>query len=185
MSEWTTLEYPSGGKLIRSSWGRGVVDNLNYLYERKAPFYQGYLYGDIIPDKDLFYVIGHPDARLKQVHVGHGYFIYDTYVSGKSFLDLEARVRKLETVKAPFYEGYLYGDIIPSVDKFYDIGKPDAKIRTIHSEYGYFTYTYTKTLSVGDIFFGMGWRMFEKKDGIYLEKVPEGHVYKILLERVK
>jgi len=77
------LEKPSPGRVIRSTWGAGVVEALDFLYQRLAPFYEGYMSGSIIPDTDLLYLIGNPDARIKEVHAGYGYFTYEVTVDGK------------------------------------------------------------------------------------------------------
>lgn len=38
---------------------------------------------------------------------------------------------------------------------------------------------------IGGINFKFGWRLFEKPDGLYLEKTPEGKLWRISMEEVR
>jgi len=73
---WKGIEKPVSGRVIRTAWGVGVVEALDELYGWKAPFYGGYLVGDIIPDIDVAYCLGKPLARIKQVHAESVYASY-------------------------------------------------------------------------------------------------------------
>ena len=80
---WHGLEKPTSGRVIRSSWGRGVVEALDILYYEGAVSYDGLIHRSLKPDKDLLYNIGFPDARIKEVHAGTGYFSQDVFIQGK------------------------------------------------------------------------------------------------------
>jgi hypothetical protein len=114
------LEKPSPGRVIRSTWGAGVVDALDYLYQRSAPFYGGYLSGNITPDTDLLYLIGNPDAKIKEVHAGYGYFTYQVTVNGKPVLkdgdpiniyDIFEPAQEKIIQAIDLAEGYTVGDV--------------------------------------------------------------------------
>ncbi|RLA85665.1 MAG: hypothetical protein DRG31_02340, partial [Deltaproteobacteria bacterium] len=61
----------------------------------------------------------------------------------------------------------------PNADASYDLGASDRRWNNIHCV----------TLYTGDIKLKYGWRLFEKEDGIYLEK--DGKVYRIKIEEVE
>jgi len=112
---------PRSGEVIKTRWGQLVVDALDDLHNRvsgiQTVFSYGYLVGDIIPDKDIAYLVGNPNARIKEVHSGYGYFTYDCFISGKRVLkdgdpiyiaDLyhEARVRITEAIDYAYITQY-------------------------------------------------------------------------------
>ena len=70
---WLGVEKPISGRVIRTRWGRGVVESLDWLYARRAPFYGTYLAGDIAPDRDVAYDIGKPLARIREIHARDAY----------------------------------------------------------------------------------------------------------------
>jgi len=80
---WLGLEKPRSGGVIRTTWGRRVVEALDMLYYQSAVDYAGYIHRDLTPDKDLLYSLGRPFARIKEVHAGHGYFSYDVFIAGR------------------------------------------------------------------------------------------------------
>ena len=83
---WKGLEKPSPGKLIRSSWGAGVVEALDDLYYGGAVTYDGYVQKDLLPVEDLKLKLGDPNLKFKEVNAGYGYFTYQLTVQGKVVL---------------------------------------------------------------------------------------------------
>jgi len=83
---WIGLEEPVEGTEIDPEWGAKVVRAIDILHGQHAVDYSGYIHRDIIPDRDLFYRIGMPDARIREFHSGYAYVDYQLFVQGKPVL---------------------------------------------------------------------------------------------------
>lgn len=62
--------------------------------------------------------------------------------------------------------------ILPRSDNTYDLGSSSYRWRNL----------YAANIYTSDINLKHGWKLFEREDGIYLEK--DGKVYKVVLEEV-
>jgi len=82
---------PGRGKKIKRVWGIKVVEAIDFLYYNMPVGYGGVLRSDLIPDRDLFYRIGRPDARIREIHAGTAYFDRVCISSGQviSAVDLD------------------------------------------------------------------------------------------------
>jgi len=80
---WIGLEKPQTGRVIRTNWGVKVVEALDILHDDHAVDYSGSIHRDLAPDEDLLYSIGKPNARVREVHSGYGYFSYEIFIRGK------------------------------------------------------------------------------------------------------
>jgi len=71
-----TLEdlYLKTGQIITEDWFKFHYElHKKQIYESAIDFY-GYIHKDLIPDADLFYNLGTPIRRIKEIHSGYGYF---------------------------------------------------------------------------------------------------------------
>ena len=76
---------------------------------------------------------------------------------------------KLYESRGPFKAGYLAGDLIPDIDLRYKVGDINARIKEVHSGYGYFSY---------DVYV-QGKRVLKDEDPIYIADIFAAAVSKI------
>jgi len=135
---------PVPGEVIRTRWGELVVDALDNLHTRlrsvESSMYGGYIYSDLLPAKDLAYLLGRSDLRFKEVHSGYGYFTYDVFIGGKSISELVSEVAVTPTKSAVDEYGYAHADLKPTTDFEYSLGIDGYRWKEVKAGYGYFVY---------------------------------------------
>ena len=74
------------GEIVDEVFFDNLADILEAGLLKGAIDMYGYMHKDVIPDADLRYRLGADNKRLKEIHVGDGFFTYSLSVQGKSVL---------------------------------------------------------------------------------------------------
>jgi len=130
--------YLKTGQIITEDWFKFHYElHKSQIHESAVDFY-GYIHKDLIPDTDLFFNIGTPLARIKEIHAGYGYF-NALYKDGRVVLadgdpiyisDIYPEAREKITQAIDYSKLYEYTKYIHS-DLLNIIGKLDVPVSEI------------------------------------------------------
>ena len=127
------------GEIVDETFFDNLADILESSIIKGAVDMYGYMHRDIIPDADLKYRLGSDNRRLKEVHVGDGFFSRSLSVQGKPVLkdgdpvyiaDLysQARASISEAVKNALKPFLLAKEIEKDVSAMSDVFATDVAI---------------------------------------------------------
>jgi len=152
------LDYlkPKSGEVIRTSWGREVVEWIERIGFNGAIDYYGYVHKSLIPDTDLIFNLGDEGLRFLNAYVGYGYFTYDVFIQGKRALKdgdpiyiadlypeaIDSITQAIDNAKVTAYASYEYDmlmnihskllDIEALITQIIDMKKPSLLAKTIN-----------------------------------------------------
>jgi len=127
------------GQIVDEDFFTNLADILESGLVKGAVDMYGYMHKDIIPDADLRYRLASDNKRLKEIHVGDGFFTYSLSVQGKSVLKDEdpvyiadfyyyAKISISEAIKEALKPFLIAKEINKSVTAMSDVFATDVSI---------------------------------------------------------